>query len=82
MRDQTLTGYIADTIQHIADHGKAVFFGRHLGHQVEPADDLAELALKAQVVIGYTPRGADRHVFSMRKANEREKSRIAPLLDV
>jgi uncharacterized protein len=34
------------------------------------------------VVIGYTPRGADRHVFSMRKANEREKARIAPLLDV
>jgi uncharacterized DUF497 family protein len=34
------------------------------------------------VVIGYTPRGADRHIFSMRKANEREKSRIAPLLDV
>jgi len=34
------------------------------------------------VVIGYTPRGADRHVFSMRKANEREKSRIAPLLEV
>ena len=22
------------------------------------------------VVVGYTPRGADRHVFSMRKANE------------
>ena len=34
------------------------------------------------VVVGYTPRGADRHVFSMRKANEREKTRIAPLLDV
>ncbi|MBK7472215.1 MAG: BrnT family toxin [Burkholderiales bacterium] len=34
------------------------------------------------VVVGYTPRGADRHVFSMRKANEREKARIAPLLGV
>ena len=34
------------------------------------------------IVIGYTPRGADRHVFSMRKANGREKARIAPLLDV
>ena len=33
-------------------------------------------------VIGYTPRGADRHVFSMRKANESEKARIAPLLEV
>jgi hypothetical protein len=32
------------------------------------------------VVIGYTPRGADRHVFSMRKANDREQARIAPLL--
>ncbi len=26
---------------------------------------------RRMVVIGYTPRGADRHVFSMRKANER-----------
>lgn len=34
------------------------------------------------VVIGYTPRGADRHVFSMRKANEREQKRIAPFLEV
>ena len=34
------------------------------------------------VVVGYTPRGADRHVFSMRKANEREKAHIAPLLEV
>lgn len=34
------------------------------------------------VVIGYTPRGADRHIFSMRKANEREKSRIASLIDI
>ena len=32
------------------------------------------------VVVGYTPRGADRHVFSMRKANDREKDRIGPLL--
>ncbi len=34
------------------------------------------------VVVGYTPRGEDRHIFSMRKANEREKNRIAPLLEV
>ncbi|MGE4242699.1 BrnT family toxin [Ramlibacter sp.] len=34
------------------------------------------------VVVAYTPRGADRHVFSMRKANEREQVRIAPLLRV
>lgn len=32
------------------------------------------------VVVGYTPRGAARHVFSMRKANDREKARITPLL--
>jgi len=34
------------------------------------------------IAVGYTPRGADRHVFSMRKANEREQSRIAPLLEI
>ena len=34
------------------------------------------------VVIGYTPRGADRHVFSMRKANDREKARLAAYLEV
>ena len=34
------------------------------------------------VVVGYTPRGADRHVFSMRKVNEREQARIAPLLEI
>lgn len=34
------------------------------------------------VVVGYTPRGAERHIFSMRKANDREKNRIAPLLEV
>jgi uncharacterized DUF497 family protein len=34
------------------------------------------------VVIGYTPRGADRHVFSMRKANDREQARIAPHLEI
>lgn len=34
------------------------------------------------VVIGYTPRGAERHVFSMRKANDREQARIAPFLEI
>jgi hypothetical protein len=34
------------------------------------------------VVVGYTPRGAVRHVFSMRKANAREQARIAPILEV
>jgi hypothetical protein len=30
------------------------------------------------IVIGYTPRGAIRHIFSMRKANDREQIRLAP----
>ena len=30
------------------------------------------------VVVGYTPRGAVRHIFSMRKANGREQARLAP----
>jgi uncharacterized DUF497 family protein len=33
------------------------------------------------VVIGYTPRGSARHIFSMRKANEREKARLSPILE-
>ena len=34
------------------------------------------------IVVGYTPRGAVRHVFSMRKANAREEARIGPQLEV
>jgi len=34
------------------------------------------------VVVGYTPRGAVRRVFSMRKANAREKARVTPLLEI
>jgi uncharacterized DUF497 family protein len=34
------------------------------------------------VVIGYTLRGATRHVFSMRKANDREKARLAPYFEI
>lgn len=30
------------------------------------------------VVVGYTPRGSVRHVFNMRKANDREHTRLAP----
>lgn len=32
------------------------------------------------VVVGWTPRGPDRRVFSMRKANVREQTRFTPLL--
>ena len=34
------------------------------------------------VVVGYMPRGNDQHVFSMRKANGREKKRVKPTLEV
>ena len=34
------------------------------------------------VVVGYTPRGKSRHIFSMRKANQREKDRLAPYFEV
>ncbi len=34
------------------------------------------------VVVGYTPRGSLRHIFSMRKANDREQTRLAPYLEV
>lgn len=32
------------------------------------------------VMVGWTPRGQNRHVFSMRKANDREKARFTNLL--
>ena len=34
------------------------------------------------VQVVYTPRGTVRHIISMRKANDREKARVAPLLGV
>ena len=34
------------------------------------------------VVVGYVPRGTNRHVFSMRKANAREQRRLAPYLEI
>lgn len=34
------------------------------------------------VVVGYTLRGSVRHIFSMRKANIREQTRLAPLLEI
>lgn len=34
------------------------------------------------VVVGYTPRGPVRHIFSMRKASDREQARLAPYLEV
>jgi uncharacterized protein len=34
------------------------------------------------VVVGYVPRGASRHIFSMRKANAREQESLAPYLEI
>jgi uncharacterized DUF497 family protein len=34
------------------------------------------------VVVGYVPRGASRHIFSMRKANAREQERLASYLEI
>jgi len=34
------------------------------------------------VVVGFVHRGEVRHVFSMRKANAREKARLTPLLEI
>jgi hypothetical protein len=39
-------------------------------------------ALPDMVVAGYVTRGATRHVFSKRKANDREKERLAPYFEV
>ena len=61
-----VTVEIEDTLQ---DYGekRIICFGRLDGRMV---------------VVGDTPRGTDRHIFSMRNANEREQSRITPLLEV
>lgn len=74
------------------DFADAVFVFVFEGDTVEVEDtrqDYGEiriicygLLLGRMVVVGYTPRGADRQVFSMRKANDREKNRIGPLLGV
>ena len=34
------------------------------------------------VVVGYVPRGATRHIFSMRKANGREQERLAAYFEI
>ncbi len=33
------------------------------------------------VIVVWTPRDGDRHIISMRKANEREKARYAPYIE-
>ena len=65
---------------------KSVFAGSHFETE-DVRSDYGERRMicfgmlhDRMVVVGYTQRGADRHVFSMRKANDREQKRIAPLL--
>lgn len=62
---QVFDGLTAEVEDHRKDYGETriVCFG------------LLEARL---VVVGYTQRGAVRHVFSMRKANDREQARFAP----
>lgn len=38
--------------------------------------------LLAGRMVGYTPRGEVRHIFSMRKANDREKRRLGAYLEI
>lgn len=63
-----------------------VFAGRVLQFEDNRQDygevrfvSVGELAGR-MVVIVWTPRGADRHIISMRKANDREQAKYAPLL--
>lgn len=65
-------------------HAAAVFEG-HVAEMDDLRKDYRErrvicyrLLAGCLVVIGYTPRGAARHVFSMRKANAREEARFGP----
>ena len=58
-----------------------VFNGPKLD-QVDDRHDYGEIRILTvgflagrMVIVGWTPRGADRHVFSMRKANAREQRR-------
>ena len=37
---------------------------------------------RRMVVVGYVPRGASRHIFSMRKANDREQERLASHFEI
>jgi uncharacterized DUF497 family protein len=66
------------------DDAAEVFAGRNY-QQLDDRHDYSETRfitvgfLRARmVVVVWTPRGDDRHVISMRKANEREKARYGP----
>jgi uncharacterized protein len=40
------------------------------------------LLLGRLVVVGFTPRGTARHIFSTPKANHREQARLAPYVEI
>ena len=48
----------------------------------EPRIPCFGLLAGRMVVVGYTLRGEDRHVFSMRKANEREQAKLATYFEI
>ncbi len=65
-----------------------VFNGPHFGTE-DRRKDYGEARMlcfgwlnQRLVVVGYTPRGQDRHVFTMRKANDRKKALIEPLIRI
>jgi uncharacterized protein len=57
---------VEDTRQDYGEH-RIIFFGLLHGRMV---------------VVGYVPRGDERHIFSMRKANEREQRKISSLIGI
>ena len=80
-RKQTL-----DTRQLDFEDAVLVFSGKNLEFD-DDREDYGERRINCygwfygrMVVVGYTPRGEVRHIFSMRKANDREKKRIGPLI--
>jgi uncharacterized DUF497 family protein len=56
----------ADLRQDYGEH-RTICYGHAAGHML---------------VVVYTPRGDIRRIISMRKANEREKARFGPILEV
>ncbi len=50
--------------------------GRHTQKRWRATHDMHGLFLGRWMVVGYVQRGDSRHIFSMRKANEREQVRF------
>ena len=65
------------------EHAEEVFAGRTFDRE-DTRHDYGEVRIVTigllrgrMLVVVWTPRGNDRHVISMRKANDREKARYA-----